>query len=451
MTDRIAFIGVGNMGNPMADQLVKAGKKVKAYDVSQEMIKKAKEANLDVVETLDEVLEDANFIISMLPEGKHVKSLFLGEQGIIDKISKNGLIIDCSTIDIETSLLLGKEAKKRGIKMIDAPVTGGVMGARVGKLNFLVGGDDEAVDLARPLMDIMGQKILHAGPQGSGVGVKICNNMSLGISMIAASEALMLAKRLKMDLKKVHEIMKNASGNNWALSTYTPLPNLTDGVPSNNKYRPGFSAAMMTKDLKLANDAAKSVNASTPLGKHALEIFSEFCNDGESETDYSGKGVDQLANVVRQLKDKDNLTSRRIIMTSWNPCQLDKMALPPCHVMCQFNVSNGTKLSCSMYQRSGDMGLGVPFNIASYSLLLSIFAEILNLKPKKFVHSFGDAHIYLNSVEQVKEQISRKPFNPPKLILPKLNSLEDLSSYSIDDFKLEGYEHHPAIKAKMAV
>ena len=146
MTDRIAFIGVGNMGNPMADQLVKAGKKVKAYDVSQEMIKKAKDANLDVVETLDEVLEDANFIISMLPEGRHVKSLFLGEQGIIDKISKDGLIIDCSTIDIETSLLLGKEAKKRGIKMIDAPVTGGVMGAREGKLNFLVGGDDEAVN-----------------------------------------------------------------------------------------------------------------------------------------------------------------------------------------------------------------------------------------------------------------------------------------------------------------
>ena len=288
MTDQIAFIGVGNMGNPMADQLVKAGKKVKAFDVSPEMIQKAKDANLDVVNTLDEVLEGSKFVISMLPEGKHVKSLFLGDKGIIDKISKDAVIIDCSTIDIETSLLLGKEAKNRGIKMIDAPVTGGVMGARVGKLNFLVGGDDEAVELARPLMDIMGQKILHAGPQGSGVGVKICNNMSLGISMIAASEALMLAKRLKMDLKKVHEIMKNASGNNWALSTYTPLPDLTDGVPSNNKYRPGFSAAMMTKDLKLANDAAMSVNASTPLGKHALDIFNEFCEGGDSDTDYSG-------------------------------------------------------------------------------------------------------------------------------------------------------------------
>ena len=287
MTDQIAFIGVGNMGNPMADQLVKAGKKVKAYDVSPEMIKKAKDANLDVVDTLDEVLEGANFVISMLPEGKHVKSLFLGDKGIIDKISKDALIIDCSTIDIETSLLLGKEAKNRGIKMIDAPVTGGVMGARVGKLNFLVGGDDEAVNLAKPLMDIMGQKILHAGPQGRGVGVKICNNMSLGISMIAASEALMLAKRLKMDLKKVHEIMKNASGNNWALSTYTPLPNLTDGVPSNNKYRPGFSVGMMSKDLKLAIECAEEVRANTPLGSKANDIYDKFCKEGNNNKDFS--------------------------------------------------------------------------------------------------------------------------------------------------------------------
>ena len=165
--------------------------------------------------------------------------------------------------------------------MIDAPVTGGVMGARIGKLNFLVGGSDEAVALAKPLFDIMGQKILHAGAQGSGVGVKICNNMSLGISMIAASESLMLAKRLKMDIKKDHEIIKEASGNNWAMTNYTPLPNLTDGVPSNNKYRPGFTAAMMRKDLRLAMDAAQSVDASTPLGKAALEIFSKFCDEGD--------------------------------------------------------------------------------------------------------------------------------------------------------------------------
>ena len=288
MTNHIAFIGVGNMGNPMADQLVKAGKEVKAFDVSPEVIKIAKESGLNVVSTIDELLDGASTVISMLPEGKHVRSLYLGDKGILNKIPKECLIIDCSTIDIETSLELGNESKKLGIKMIDAPVTGGVMGARIGKLNFLVGGSDEAVALAKPLFDIMGQKILHAGVQGSGVGVKICNNMSLGISMIAASESLMLAKRLKMDIKKVHEIIKEASGNNWALTNYTPLPNLTDGVPSNNKYRPGFTASMMRKDLRLAMDAAQSVDASTPLGKAALEIFSKFCDEGDSDTDYSG-------------------------------------------------------------------------------------------------------------------------------------------------------------------
>jgi 3-hydroxyisobutyrate dehydrogenase len=271
MSNHIAFIGVGNMGNPMANQLVKAGKDVKVFDVSQDVIKIAKQSGLDVINSMEELLQGATTVISMLPEGKHVRSLYLGDNGILKKIPKDCLIIDCSTIDIETSLELGNAAKKIGINMIDAPVTGGVMGARIGKLNFLVGGSDEAVAIAKPLFDIMGQKILHAGAQGSGVGVKICNNMSLGISMIASAEALMLAKRLKMDVKKVHSIIKEASGNNWAMTNYTPLPNLTEGVPSNNKYRPGFSAAMMTKDLKLANDAAKSVDASTPLGKAALE------------------------------------------------------------------------------------------------------------------------------------------------------------------------------------
>ena len=288
MSNHIAFIGVGNMGNPMANQLVKAGKDVRVFDVSSEVIKIAKKSGLNVINSMDELLDGAGTVISMLPEGKHVKSLYLGEKGILKKISKDCLIIDCSTIDIETSLELGNEAKKLGIKMIDAPVTGGVMGARVGKLNFLVGGSDEAVVIAKPLFDIMGQKILHAGEQGSGVGVKICNNMSLGISMIASAESLMLAKRLKMDVKKVHQIIKEASGNNWAMTNYTPLPNLTEGVPSNNKYRAGFTASMMKKDLNLARDAAKSVNASTPLGKMALEIFSKFCDDGDSETDYSG-------------------------------------------------------------------------------------------------------------------------------------------------------------------
>jgi len=159
-------------------------------------------------------------------------------------------------------------------------------------------------------------------------------------------------------------------------------------------------------------------------------------------------GRDQIKELLQGLKN--NPDSRRHILSAWNVGKIDKMALPPCHVMSQFYVNDGT-ISCHMYQRSADMFLGVPFNIASYALLLSIFGEILNLKPNKFVHSFGDAHIYLNSIDQVREQISRQPYELPNLVLPKINSLEDLSKYSIDDFKLESYRHHPAIKAKMAI
>ncbi|MDB4848629.1 thymidylate synthase [Gammaproteobacteria bacterium] len=159
-------------------------------------------------------------------------------------------------------------------------------------------------------------------------------------------------------------------------------------------------------------------------------------------------GRDQINELLEGLKN--NPDSRRHILSAWNVGKIDKMALPPCHVMSQFYINDGT-ISCHMYQRSADMFLGVPFNIASYALLLSIFGEILNLKPNKFVHSFGDAHIYLNSIDQVKEQISREPLELPALVLPTINSLDDLKSFSIDDFKLENYQHHPAIKAKMAI
>jgi 3-hydroxyisobutyrate dehydrogenase len=171
--------------------------------------------------------------------------------------------------------------------MIDAPVSGGVMGAQKATLNIMVGGTKEAFDLALPLLKIMGKNIFHAGELGSGNGAKICNNMSLGITMIAASESLMLAKRLNIDIKKVHEIMKNASGNSWPISVYPPLPDLIEGTPSNNNYRPGFSAGMMNKDLKLAYECAKSVNADTPLGKAALEIYEKFCKDGNDDKDFS--------------------------------------------------------------------------------------------------------------------------------------------------------------------
>ena len=288
MSELIAFIGVGNMGNPMAQNLVKAGNKVKVFDVSKKMIELAKEKKLDVVENLDDLItSEVTTVITMLPEGKNSKEVYLGEKGIINKVSKNCLLIDCSTIDIQTSMEIGKKATEKGIKMIDAPVSGGVMGAQKATLNIMVGGSKEAFDLALPLLKIMGKNIFHAGDLGSGNGAKICNNMSLGITMIAASESLMLAKRLNIDIKKVHQIMKNASGNSWPISVYPPLPGLIEGTPSNNSYKPGFSAGMMNKDLKLANDCAKKVNALTPLGEKALQIYDKFCKEGNDNKDFS--------------------------------------------------------------------------------------------------------------------------------------------------------------------
>ncbi len=288
MSELIVFIGVGNMGNPMAQNLVKAGKNVKVFDISKTMLEKAKENKLDVVENLNDLItNEVTTVITMLPEGKNSKEVYLGDNGIINKVSKNCLLIDCSTIDIQTSIEIGKKATEKGIKMIDAPVSGGVMGAQKATLNIMVGGTKEAFDLALPLLKMMGKNIFHAGDIGSGNGAKICNNMSLGITMIAASESLMLAKRLNIDIKKVHEIMKNASGNSWPISVYPPLPGLIEGTPSNNNYKPGFSAGMMNKDLKLANDCAKKVNALTPLGEKALEIYDNFCKEGNNNKDFS--------------------------------------------------------------------------------------------------------------------------------------------------------------------
>tara|TARA_Y100000590_G_scaffold28907_1_gene32340 strand:+ start:387 stop:1322 length:936 start_codon:yes stop_codon:yes gene_type:complete len=288
MSDKIAFIGIGNMGLPMAKNLINSGKKVKVFDISPEIINKAKNENLEVAKNIDSLLDNkVSFVITMLPEGKNSEEVYLGQNGIIKKVSKNCLLIDCSTIDIETSIKIGNKAKEENIKMIDAPVSGGVMGAKNATLNIMVGGAKEDFKTALPILKLMGKNIFHAGKIGCGNGAKICNNMSLGIAMIAASESLMLAKRLNIDVKKVHEIMKSSSGNSWPISVYPPVPGLVQGTPSNNNYRPGFSSEMMTKDLKLANQIAKSVKAKTPLGEKALKIYKEFCENGYSKTDFS--------------------------------------------------------------------------------------------------------------------------------------------------------------------
>ena len=288
MKDVIGFIGLGNMGMPMVEQLLQAGHPVRAYDVSDKILRDAGKLGAEVTGSIGDAAEGAAVVITMLPAGQHVHEVYLGAGGLVAGAAPGTLLIDSSTIDVETSRAVGAAATAAGLEMIDAPVTGGVMAARVGKLNFIVGGTEASFERARPVLEIMGQKLLYAGPQGSGIGVKICNNMSLGISMIAAAEALMLAKRLGLDLKRTYEIITNASGQNWALSNYCPLPGFVEGVPANNGYKPGFSAAMMRKDLRLSQEAALSVEACTPLAAHALSIFAHFCDSGDDQTDYSG-------------------------------------------------------------------------------------------------------------------------------------------------------------------
>lgn len=288
MDSIIGFIGLGNMGMPMAEQLINAGHRVQGYDLSDALSEKAAKLGVSIVASIAAAADGADIVITMLPAGPHVRSVYLNKDGLVASAAPGALLIDSSTIDVETSRTVGAAAVAKGLEMIDAPVTGGVMAARIGKLNFIVGGTEASFERARPYLEIMGGKLLYAGEQGSGIGVKICNNMSLGISTIAAAETLMLAKRLGLDLERTYEIITNASGQNWPLNNYCPLPGLLDGVPSTNGYKPSFSGAMMRKDLRLSQDAALSVNANTPLAAHALAIFSHFCDSGDAETDYSG-------------------------------------------------------------------------------------------------------------------------------------------------------------------
>lgn len=288
MSTTVGFIGLGNMGMPMAEQLINAGHSVQALDLSEELQAKAAEHGARVVDSIAAAADGADVVITMLPAGPHVRSVYLDDGGLVATAAPGTLLIDSSTIDVDTSRAIGKAAVAKGLEMIDAPVTGGVMAARIGNLNFIIGGTKESYARARPYLEVMGGNLLYAGEQGSGIGVKICNNMSLGISMIAAAETLLLAKRLGLDLERTYEIITNASGQNWALSNYCPLPGLLENVPSTDGYKPGFSGAMMRKDLRLSQDAALSVNATTPLAAHSLAIFSHFCDSGHAEMDYSG-------------------------------------------------------------------------------------------------------------------------------------------------------------------
>ena len=285
---RIAFIGLGNMGQPMAHNLIKAGHVVVGVDINNEAIEKLIAAGGNGADTIGAAVADADVVVTMLPAGEYVRSAYLGESGIIERAVPGTLLIDSSTIDVATAREVAAAAEAKGLLMIDAPVSGGVTGAQNGTLTFMVGGGDAAFNNAKPFLDVMGKTIVHAGGPGNGQAAKICNNMVLGISMIAVSEAFVLAEKLGLDAQKLFDISSKSSGQCWALTSYCPVSGPVPTSPANRDYQAGFTANMMLKDLKLAQDAARSTKATTPLGAGAAAIYGQYVESGEGTRDFSG-------------------------------------------------------------------------------------------------------------------------------------------------------------------
>ena len=292
---RIAFIGLGNMGLPMAQNLIKAGHQVEGVDVNPGALDKLKAAGGTSVETAKTAGGRADVVITMLPAGKQVREVYLGPNGIVENANAGTLLIDCSTIDVETARVVGTAAEQKGLLMIDAPVSGGVTGAAAGTLTFMCGGSPQAFTRAQSILEKMGKTIVHAGGSGNGQAAKICNNMILGISMIAVSEAFVLAEKLGLDHQKLFDISSKSSGQCWAMTSYCPVPGLVPASPANRDYQPGFTAAMMLKDLQLAQDAAKAAGAKTELGAGAAKLYSRYAESGEAGRDFSG--------IIRMVRD----------------------------------------------------------------------------------------------------------------------------------------------------
>lgn len=284
----VGFIGLGNMGGPMAANLVRAGHAVKGFDLSPEAKAQLEAAGGKAVASVAEAVRDADAVVSMLPAGKHVRAVYTGEEGVLASARPGTLLIDSSTIDVDSARAVAQAAASAGMVMVDAPVSGGVGGAAAGTLTFMVGGEDAAFERAKPFLEVMGKTIVHAGGSGTGQAAKICNNMILGISMIAVSEAFILAERLGLDAQKLFDISSTASGQCWSLTSYCPVPGPVPSSPANRDYQPGFAAQMMLKDLKLSQEAAQSSGAATPLGAQAAALYALFCNSGHPGTDFSG-------------------------------------------------------------------------------------------------------------------------------------------------------------------
>jgi 3-hydroxyisobutyrate dehydrogenase len=281
----IAFIGLGHMGNPMAANLVRAGHKVLGVDLLPENLETARANGVEVKDSAEAAVADADIVITMLPAGKHVLSVY---ESIAASARKGALLIDSSTIDVASARKAHEIAQANGLLSVDAPVSGGIGGAAAGTLTFMVGGSADAFAKAEPILDPMAGRIVHCGEPGNGQAAKICNNMILGISMIGVSEAFTLAEKLGLSHQALFDVASTSSGQCWSLTTYCPVPGPVAASPANNGYKPGFAAALMLKDLELSQEAARSVGAATPLGAHAKDLYEAFGAAGNEGTDFSG-------------------------------------------------------------------------------------------------------------------------------------------------------------------
>ncbi len=284
----IAFVGLGNMGLPMAKNLLAAGFSVTGFDLSAEARAAFTEAGGRATDMLADAVVGADAVITMLPNGAIVRDVYQGEGGVFAHMKDGALLIDSSTIDVETSRTVAAAAEAQGAAMVDAPVSGGVSGAAAGTLAFMVGGTAEAYARAEPVLAPMAGKIVHAGAAGGGQAAKACNNMLLAISMIGVSEAFNLGRSLGLDDQTFFDIAANASGQCWSLTSYCPVPGPVPSAPSNNGYKPGFAAALMLKDLRLAASAIQDTGTNAPLGTHAAQLYQSMVDAGLGDTDFSG-------------------------------------------------------------------------------------------------------------------------------------------------------------------
>ena len=284
---KIGFIGLGNMGMPMARNLIAEGHEVTGFDLIQKS-----DPLVQISKLLSETVSGKEVIITMLPDGSSLLEVY---SSILNELQSEAILIDCSTVDVISAKKAAGMANEKGLKALDAPVSGGIGGAENGTLTFMVGGDIAAFERVTPLFNIMGQKAVLCGESGAGQSVKICNNMILGVSMIAVCEAFVMADNLGLDQSKMFDVVSTASGSCWAINTYCPVPNVGPNTPADNNYIPGFSADLMLKDLGLAKTAAEETNSFTPLGKEAYALYENFFSKG-------GKGKDFSA-ILNFIKD----------------------------------------------------------------------------------------------------------------------------------------------------